>query len=938
MPADLHFKLLGNVSITLGETTITPMRSRSAEALLIYVALHKKTFSRQVLADFFWDERSQTQALSNLRTVLAMLRRQLPDHLLITRHTVAFNHHTPHTFDITPFQSPLPNSQSLSSNLHSPPPYRGDFLPGFSLPHSHGFEAWALIMREQLRQNAAALLHRHLEQHLGRGDYQVAMAHARRLLQLNSLDDLAHRRLLELLWRNGQRSAALQHYDDARRLLAQELGVAPDAATTALFERLRDAPFPPPARIPAPLTPIVGREDELARLCALLDDPQARLITILGPGGMGKTRLLVEAVRHSARARPGRFIDGVIFVPLAGLPSAEFLPVALAQHLDLTLQGPGAPFTQLLDYLRPRELLLAMDNVEQLLTPHNRRWLAQIAREAPAVRLMFSSRARLALQGERLLQLEGLAPKPAARLFTVRAVALQPSFVPDENDQVAITRLCRLVDGMPLALELAAAGIRTHACRDIVAQVQARLDWQFDHFPDLPRRHQNLRAVFEHSWRQLSDAEQNVARRLSVFAGPFNAAGAKAVADAAPAHLAALHDQSLLAVEQPGWFDLHPLVRRFLAQKLQLDTAQAHAAARRHADYILQLRTVRGRGINMESHYQELQQLMERQHNEVIAAALWLARRRDFSARKLVTLVETLIFYYIHGDQFESWKVTVRQLLQALAQGEGEEQNSAWLAAVLRSRIAEANLALHAYDRAHAQFTELLPRALALENEALISFCHHKLGQLAARRADFAAAYQHLAAALPPLDNAQLPPQYRFPVYRTWTAVALVAGDLTRAHECAEKAYALALQVDSQLEAEPIYRWALGEIALAEGNLDRAVEQLQCALRLAREKGYWGDQVRAAIALATTLAALSQRAQTVPLAGNPELSGATDLANSAYEMALRRHDRRLMALAARARAYVAGAQGDEDAANSHFRHCRDLLTAIGDAGELARTP
>src|SRR5690606_36330242 len=111
------------------------------------------------LADFFWDERSQKQALSNLRTVLAMLRRQLPDHLLITRHTVAFNHHTPHTFDITPFQSPLPNSQSLSSNLHSPPPYRGDFLPGFSLPHSHGFEAWALIMREQLRQNAAALLH-----------------------------------------------------------------------------------------------------------------------------------------------------------------------------------------------------------------------------------------------------------------------------------------------------------------------------------------------------------------------------------------------------------------------------------------------------------------------------------------------------------------------------------------------------------------------------------------------------------------------------------------------------------------------------------------------------------------------------------------------------------------------------------------------------------
>jgi DNA-binding SARP family transcriptional activator/ABC-type lipoprotein export system ATPase subunit len=924
MPKELRFHLLGSVAIFLGEQPISPMRSRSAEALLIYLALHKKSFARQVLADFFWDNRPQERAMSNLRTVLAMLRRHFPEHLHITRHTVAFNHDAPHWLDVTAFrasnpQSPISHLQSLITL------YRADFLSGFSLPESHGFQEWALLMREQLRQRAAVVLHKLTEAHLASSDYDHALPYARRLLEINPLDDLAQRRLMELLWRSGQRNAALQQYRKAHDVLAQELGVAPDPATTALYERLGQAPFPPPRRLPAPLTGFVGREAELAQIVALLDDPRARLVTILGPGGIGKTRLLLEAAHHIARTRPGRFIDGITFVPLAGLTSAEFLPTTLARQFDLIFQGSDEPFEQLLDYLRPRELLLALDNVEHLLTPRSRRWLARIAQEAPDVRLLLSSRARLGLQGERLLALQGLSDAAAQRLFLARATAVSPTFAPGAAESEAIERLCALVEGIPLALELSAAGVRTLSCAEIIEQVQSRLDWQFANFPDRPRRHQNLEALFEQSWSLLATEEQEVARRLSVFNGPFDVAGARVVAGATPGQMATLRDHSLLESAELGWFHLHPLVRRFLVQKLQSDPTLAHEIKRCLVEYIVQLRIVTG-GTNMESRYIDLQQVMERQHEQVIAGTLWLARQRDFSGRKLVTLVEVLIFYYSHSSQFESWKVTFQQLLQALAQGEGEEEKTAWLSAVLRSRIAEADLALHAYDRAQGQFEALLPQAYELRNGALISFCHHKLAQLAGRRGDFDDAYDHFAAAIPPLEEGQYPQQYHFPVYRSWTEVALVDGDLEQARAVAEKAYVLALEVDSRLEAEPIYLWALGEIALAQGDLAQAREKLEQALHVAREKGYWVDELRATISLATVLAALE-----------PDTTAA-ELAQAAYDLALGRHDRRFMAFAARALGHAAASLGDHTAACAHFKHSRALLAAIGDRAELLRTP
>ncbi len=941
MTAELRFHLLGAVSIALDERPLGPFRSRTAEALLIYLAMHRKTFSRQVLADMFWDERPQKQALSNLRTVLALLRRQLDEYLIITRHTVAFNHHAPHWIDATTFrrqpnlQSPIPNLQSPVPNLQSLLTlYHGDFLSGFSLPESQGFQAWTLLIREELHQLAIATLQRLNDHFLAAAQYHEALPYAQRLLHMNPLDDLAQRQMMELLWRSGQRNAALKIYDEARQLLAQELSVEPDAATTALYNRIRASSFPPPCTAPTPPTTFIGREEELAKLTAMLANPQDRLITILGPGGAGKTRLLIEAIRQAAET-PGRFMDGVYFIPLADLSSPAFLPTTVAQHIGLTFHGQTEPDEQVLATLRAREMLLALDNVEHLLTNRTRRWLAHIIRDAPGVRIIVTSRARLGLQGEQLLPLAGLAAPPettptsqenaeqfpAVRLFCARAAAVNVRFSPDASEMLAIARLCRLLDGLPLGLELAAAGASHLSCVEIAAHVRERLDWQFGHFPDRPRRHQNLQAVFAHSWDLLSAENQVAARRLSVFAGPFNSAAAHAVARVLPAQLSVLSDHSLLSQDRPGRFTFHPLIHRFLSQKMEAHPGEAFETARRLVDYVTQLPAIEGKGTNMESRYQELKQVMVEQREQVVAAALWLARRHDFSERRLVTLLEALIFYFAHEGQLETWKVICRQLLQALGEGTGDEQYAAWLAVVLRSRIAEADLNLHAYERAEAAFSSILPQALRLENGALISFCHHKLGQLASRRADFDVAYRHFAAALPPLQAGDYGPQYAFPVYRTWTEAALVAGDLQQARAHAEEAYRLALRVNSREEAEPIYTWALGEAARQAGELAQALANLQRASKLAHEKDDWRDMVRADTSLALVLAQIGDG------------QSATTLATRAYDLATKRHERRLMALAARAQGRAAECSGDIDAAAKAYRQSLTLLTEIGDESQ-----
>lgn len=344
---------------------------------------------------------------------------------------------------------------------------------------------------------------------------------------------------------------------------------------------------------------LIGREGELNVLRVIFVAEQARLVTLLGAGGMGKTQLALATAHLLAPT----FAHGAAFVPLAPLLSAHQLPGAVAAALGLALQGARDTQEQLLAYLHDKELLLVLDNVEHLLGEEQgdaTRWVRELLR-LPSLRLLITSRERLRLSGERVFELGGLtlpqttaAPEQsdAVLLFLERAAQVDASFVLNAGNQAAISHICRLVDGMPLAIELAATWVRMLSCAEIAEELQRSIDFLVLADRDMPQRHHSMRAVLDHSWALLTAEEQRVLAELSVFRGGWGRDAARTVAGVTLPVLAALIDKSLVQRTEPASgqarYDLHELTRQYAAQQLAA-SAQERAVQERHAAFYARL-------------------------------------------------------------------------------------------------------------------------------------------------------------------------------------------------------------------------------------------------------------------------------------------------------------------------------------------------------------
>jgi predicted ATPase/transcriptional regulator with XRE-family HTH domain len=333
----------------------------------------------------------------------------------------------------------------------------------------------------------------------------------------------------------------------------------------------------PPHNLPPQLTPFIGREAELAGIAALLANPECRLLSLVGAGGVGKSRLALKAAENQV----GSYRHGVYMVPLAGVELADDIPYTIATTLDLSLKGQVK--SQLVSYLRDteREMLLLLDNFEHL--QEGAGLLTEILLQAPQVKILVTSRERLNIQPEWVLPIRVL-PYPsletteeieryaAAALFIETARRAQTNFVLDELDKPHLARICQLVEGLPLAIVLAAAWTRSISCREIACEIEQGLDVLVTSSLDIPERHRSIRAVFQHSWNLLSADEQRVLRSLSIFRGGFTRQAAEQVTGASMLHLSALIDKSLIRVDQrlgdDQRYDLHGLIRQFAYERL----------------------------------------------------------------------------------------------------------------------------------------------------------------------------------------------------------------------------------------------------------------------------------------------------------------------------------------------------------------------------------
>lgn len=366
------------------------------------------------------------------------------------------------------------------------------------------------------------------------------------------------------------------------------------------------------SNLPAQRTPFVGREPEVSQIVSRLLDPSVRLLSLIGPGGTGKTRLALRVAGLLAQEietggpphEGGRvFTDGIFFVPLAPVASAALMPAAVAESLGFRFEGSGDPRQQLLDHLRPKEALLIFDNLEQLVDQGGAALAAEILSAAPGIVILATSRTRLNVQGENVYPVAGMpAPDPAAvrgwrdvrteavrypalQLFEQSAARVAAGFRLAPSNVEAVARITQLVQGMPLAIELAASWLEALPLSEIAAEIERSLDFLESSWQDAPPRQRSLRAVFETSWQYLTQAERDVLPALSLFRGGFSREAAAEVSGASPRALLGLVNKSWLQQAAGGRFAMHELLRQYAEERLSAEPAEHERIRERHAAY-----------------------------------------------------------------------------------------------------------------------------------------------------------------------------------------------------------------------------------------------------------------------------------------------------------------------------------------------------------------
>jgi predicted ATPase/DNA-binding SARP family transcriptional activator/Tfp pilus assembly protein PilF len=750
-----------------------------------------------MLSTMYWPESDQARARGALRRTLAALRKTpLKEWLEVDRESLAIRRGDDLTLDVLEFQKRLAVcgthghgetevcSACLTPLIEAVNLYRGDFLTGFSLGNCPIFDDWQFFLTEDLQREMTGALEKLVHFLSSQNQHESAIAYARRWLSFDPLHEPAHRQLMQLYAGTGQRNAAIRQYQECERILEEELGVPPLEETTQLFKFIQDQPAGPvevrpqaaigePIRsktltiqeapaiaepilepimapsgvglqnFPLPSTPFIGREDELENVLERLRDPACKLLTLLGPGGMGKTRLGIQAARNFN----GAFPDGIYFIPLSPLSSPTSLIYSVADILQFSFYSNRDPVEDLLNYLRGKQMLLLMDNFEHLVEAAD--FLQRVLETAPGVKFLVTSRERMNLKGEWVIELQGLKVPDfdkvqeiesysAVQLFIQTAKRIGGEKVLSEKDQPDVIHICQLIGGVPLGIELAATWVRILSPKEIAQEIEHNLDFLVASSRDVPERHQSLRAVFEHSWKLLPLEEQRIFRRMSVFRGGFKKEAAQRVAGASLSIISSLADKSLLLPTPGGRYGMHIVLRQYAEEKLDEHPEEKKQTRDRHSQYYVEFLNQRADHLR-KGRQEEAARVISEEIENIRSGWRWSTERLNLAEMERYIDPQYNLYemrgWYKEGD--EIFNLAVKTLVEC-----GDEKTPEFQRLLAKALARQGGFAQRMGQPRKAR--ELLEKSLAIsrhhDDKGEIALCLNYLGELTRLRGEYTQA------------------------------------------------------------------------------------------------------------------------------------------------------------------------------------------------------
>jgi predicted ATPase len=714
--------------------------------------------------------------------------------------------------------------------------YQGAFVMDYDLELRGDLEEWVLSTRDILKGKAKNAFLGIGESEAAKGNFSQAALLAEKAYRLGETSDLEpddFGRLYNLLYAGSSPLAAEVKREAEEFEIPLEL--SREEAKAHLSEA-SDIKIDIPNNLPPPKTSFVGRDQELIEIAMQLAKKDCRLLTLHGMGGIGKSRLAIQAATEQLQVTNPAFKDGVYFVTLDALTSSELIPSSIAEALGLELQGQEDTLTQVKRFIGKKHILLLLDNYEHLMAGAT--LTSKLLEACPNLKLLVTSRERLNVEEEWVLTLDGLTVPTsiqlseverfdALHLFVQRAKRAMLEFSLTQETLPHALKICQLVEGSPLGIELAAVWVKTLPVSEIAKEIESNLSVLEAPTKNMAERHQSIRAAFEHSWKLLSAREQEVLRKLSVFVGGFRREAAVEVVGATLPILASLVDKSLLRVSEDGRYDRHPLLYQFSLKKFLEYSEEEVVSRNKHATYYSNfLQRLVGRNLQNES-----LNLIELELRNIEGAFKWLVFTNQFGEKQANS---DLDLYFVRRAKFQEG---IRFFSEIAAQLDGNLKTQSIPKALMMLHQAALHCFRNEYSRAETLASKSLMVLSKIKNPRYLGLAQTTSALIAEAKGDFAKAKSYCESAL---ANAKVVRDYQSigTLHFNLSQLERNLGNYSVSYEhCVEALNLFRQEKNSFGEASVLL--SLGELKLELNQVDEALSILSRTLNIASEIKYY---------------------------------------------------------------------------------------------------